>query len=384
MSFTIQLERPVEVNALRFQGVVGILEPQPWVVAVARLTAEFQGEISAEDVSRDLLGNRLPIAQGLIQQCLTLGLLDEDRLNGNLRYRLTEFGKRAAERGEVFMPHPGTWTIWFTEDETLDEKFLLLEPWREPSALDEVGRNRRVGANRNFIRAPRWLGELEGRELKLPMGDYTAVRILSILDQVEEAGDGNLSLKFHLVSHAAGSHTHLEGHVAQPKRKDTTPEPRLFESSARKIETNFDDCWQALLECEGLTETWDAQARSLRIPFPANEQERQTRLGERLFNHPSIPGLGYFNAARVRGVPLRPATAKDAHQWALWQLRTKVTTYATEKLFQQWSSETKALFPEWQPPFPTRAELAARLRPAGEAAPTQAFWKLQSPIDWNL
>ena len=386
MKFTINLQRPVEVRAWRFQGEVGILQPQPWVVAVAKMAAELDGSVSTEDVSRQLLGGRFPIALGLIQQCLTLNLLEEYHADGIAKYRLTEFGRRAAERGEVFVPQPGTWTLWVTEDDMLDERLLLLEPWREPSALDEVGRNRHIGLNRDFVSAPRWLRELEGREIQLPMGEHRLVRILSILDQIEDANSGNLSVHFHLNSSAANTHVRLIGSLPQPKRKgkDQAPEPKVFDSSARKIATTFEECWQALLECEGLSEKWDAQLGALQVSFPAIDNERRTLLGEQHFNYPGIPGLGFFNATQVRDIPLSPATETDAHKWAHWLLREKITTYASERQFKQWSEEACAPFIKWQPTLPARKELAARYRPKDGNTPSQIFWNLQAPHDWNL
>jgi hypothetical protein len=386
MKATIELKRAVAVNAWRFQGDVSVLQPLPWEVAVVKTAVEQGGVISVNDVSRQLLGDRQPIARALLQRCQVFGLLTGDQTDDSKGFQLTDSGKKSAETSEVFVPQSGTWTLWMTEDPMIPDRFLLLERWREPSALDELKQERYTGVVRDFMPAPKWLREMEGKDLNVPLGKYDEVRITKILDQVEHAGDGHLSLKFCLASDPSGTHTFLEGTLRLPDRyqMEEATESKPFKSSPTAVPTSYEECWQALLESEGMTEAWDREERALKVKYPEDEDERRFREGSRHFRFPAIPNLGCFDPATIRNVPLCPASAADAQQWAEWLLRSKVTEFATEIKFQQWSDEAGKPFLKWQPKLPQRTELAAAARPDHGFAHSRMFWHLQTPCDWNL
>ena len=274
MSFSFQLNRAVQVTAIRFHGEVGFLERQPWVVAVAKMAAEKEREFSVADVSEHLLGGSLPLAKGLIQRCLALGLCEATEAGLPVKYRLTDAGSQAAQRGVIFLPRSGNWTIWYSEDQTLEARYLLVEPWREPSALDEAGRKRHVGNSRNFISAPDWLRNLTGLELNLPLAQRNTVKIINVMEKVEDAGDGLLDLQFTVSCRPEGCESRLIGRLRQPSRKngEKDPEPKIFQSMPHPTKHSFDECWQALLESAGMAEQWDAQARALCVSFPEDHE----------------------------------------------------------------------------------------------------------------
>ena len=138
------------------------------------------------------------------------------------------------------------------------------------------------------------------------------------------------------------------------------------------------------MESNGLKQAWDDDRKSLRVPFPEDDRERAMRRGARDFNYPAIPNLGQFNPARIKDIPLYPATKPDAQQWAEWLLLNKIDTYATESRFDHWLRDAIEPFLDWHPAPPTRQQLAAAQRGPAGSAPTRRYWNLQASCDWNL
>ena len=95
MKAKIELRRPVVARAWCFDGEVGVPQPRPWAVAIAKLAAGHGHPIQTEDVSNHLLGGRAPMARGLIKQCCAWGLLDA---SGDAGFTLTEWAKGVRDK----------------------------------------------------------------------------------------------------------------------------------------------------------------------------------------------------------------------------------------------------------------------------------------------
>lgn len=389
MKATIDLRRPAVARAWCFHGEVGVPQPRPWAVAIAKLAAANGRSIQTEDVSNHLLDGRVPMARGLIKQCCAWGMLDA---SGDAGFTLTELGQKAAETNKVFIPETGTWIIWTSEDEVIggQHPLLLLERWIDPDALEETGANWRAGANRKFIQAPEWLTNLVGSRASFPLGrPHQDVHFFSISEQVEERWDDHLDIHLHLECSPADSILYLAGNVkVRQPGGDKKNGPRFdtyeVKSAPWPVSLLYAECWSVLMESQGLKQVWDDERKALRVPFPEDERERNLRRGARSFNYPTIPNLGQFDTTQIKDIPLCPATQFDAQQWSEWSLLNKIDTYATRSRFDRWVKDAMEPFLDWQPVPPARKELAAVERGAYGRAPTPRYWNLQAPCDWNL
>ncbi|PWU21777.1 MAG: hypothetical protein C5B50_01065 [Verrucomicrobia bacterium] len=386
MDAKIRLTRKVQLEGWHFQGEVSSLRSRPWEVAVMALAQQHSGRVTPEDISRELLNGRLPVARRLMRICEQLGLLVRDESEVDA-LRITEHGERAAQSQRVFVPQPGNWTIWQSSDPLLPSPQIRVAPWQEASALDQAGKNRGIGASRSFQEPPDFLRQLVGKELELPLGKDRIMRIDRIAESVEEADKDELIVQISLNLSPGESSLLLETLQAPSENgTDASNHGRTWQSSATfPANVPYQSAWLDLLETEGLQEAWDQEKQILRVSFPEDDVEKAKLRRDLHIQQPALPGLGFFDATLAYQVPIGPATTEDACQWAEWKLKKAIVDYATRPRFEAWAEQSRRLFQDLNPVLPTREQLALQIRNSSDGqSPGQGEWHIRACLDWEL
>lgn len=332
------------------------------------LRAREAGGTDAEDVARHLLfaQSRKTVAERLLRIGAALGLLEEHRRE----YALTESGERAIAAGKVFVPEHGAWTVWASDDPLLPSPVLHIEAADEPDAVAE---SRNGKERRSFEPLPDWIRGIEGAEIVPPAtGDGIAIRIDGLEKEAEAVEvDASLHLIWNVRERRLRLHGTRVGHKVD------------FEVEAH--EAVPDRIWDALLDCEGLSNDWDRRRCVLRTPFgQTTERERESMLRDVEFHEPIVPGYGKFDPLTVPDVAITARSREDAQQWSLWRLNTRIRDYATVQRYDEWSRDAVAPFVEYVPELPSRSALAQAAWVSASGRSDARTWHLVAAEDWGL
>ncbi|MBI4702786.1 MAG: hypothetical protein HY744_16830 [Deltaproteobacteria bacterium] len=365
MKAPIILQRSLVLQGWRVAGTVAFSTRREWEPAVLKLAVQH-GALTPEMVASDLLGGRLGMARRLVDVCIRLELLERT----SPACLPTAAGRQTAETGMVLVPERGTWTVWGCEDPLLSSPIVAVEPWREPSAKDERGKDTR----RVFAKLPQWLTATLARECEPLGGDHRALRIDDLgKEQKGEAVDGARTLRLTLAIELADARVRITG--------DLGGEPIDADVAAPKL--SHDAAWTTLLQQAGLASGWDAHRRALWVAFKeTSEPERSTLKRAVRLARPELSGVGCFDDTTIEEVPLRPRSKSDAAEWAEWRLVHEIGGYAIGDALEVAYRKAVASFEDMAPPCPSRAALAERLR--GTDRPPPTYWRLQAPADWAL
>lgn len=365
----IVLERSIDVRCWRVVGQVARAAKRTELIVVLKRALEA-GQTDAEDVAKHLLfepRSRLVVAQRLLAIAERYRLLESKEK----RYVLTEVGREAVEKEQVFVPEHGTWTVWASEEPLLSGCVLHVEPWNEPTAFDEVN-DKNISSKRPIGALPEWLLGASGSTV-LPIVGGATLRI----DELEKQGESVQPPKAALRAIWNVSEVRLRviGELGdQP-----------VDAVLRAPAEGADGVWMQLLQGEQLQTKWDSTVSALRIDFEeVARAEREPMKRAVVFKRPEIGGLGKFDETTVENVALRARSADDAERWVEWRLRERVRDYALSDRFDQWAREAVSPFEEFQPRVPTRSDLAELEKRDWPARPTPAAWHLVAAEDWSL
>jgi hypothetical protein len=367
MTKNIVLQRSVEVRCWHVVGQVARANRRRELMPVLLRTRE-RGSTSVEDVAAHLLfepRSRLIVAQRLLQIAKRYGLLEPKELG----FQLTEAGLAAVESEQVFVPEQGTWTIWTSTDPLLASPVLRIDPWREPTAYEDVRMNEE---ERKSVKIARELRESIGRVATPWASKGTPLRI-DQLDERAEAAEPGASL--HVSWNVNEGSVRLKGVLAGSPVDTVLDAPGI----------DATEVWHDLLASEGLWDCWDDAAQALRVHFrEASDRERDAMRRDLRVQDPAISGLGRFDTLVVRDVALRASSAQDAADWAAWRLNARVREYATAERFSDWCADAVAPFSDFVPRLPTRRELADGAWRSRAERPAPVAWHLVAAEDWNL
>lgn len=366
----IRLTREIQVECWRVIGQVAKAAKRNELLPIL-LRARERGQTDARDIAEHLLfesGSRQVIAQRLLQIAERYGLLVQE----NRQYRLTESGSTALETKQIFVPEHGTWTVWVSNDPLLSATILCVEPWQESSAYDEVwGEGRDKAPKRRFEQLPRWVRDAEG-VIATPLVGSTALRV----DQLELEGElVDAETKLRATWDVTGARMRIGGTLGGTSVDAVVGAPKMATEAV----------WMQLMQAEGLWSQWDGAVDALRVGFDETVAgERESLVRGIHFKRPDIESLGSFDATTVEGIALRALSAQDATRWAEWRLRARVHDYATAEQFGKWTAEAVKPFAEFDPPTPTRRELAESAWRDRTDRPTPSTWHLVAAEDWSL
>lgn len=366
----IRLTREIPVVCWRVIGQVAKAAKRNELLPVL-LRARERGQTDAKDIAQHLFfesESRTVIAQRLLQIAGRYGLLEEV----DHQFRLTESGHATLETKQIYVPEQGTWTVWASKDPLLGVAILRVEPWQESSALDEVrGHERDKAPKRRFEKLPQWVRDEVG-VITTPLVGGAPLRI----DQLEAEGEvAEAETTLRATWDVTGSRLRIAGILGGTTVNTVVDAPEI----------TADAVWMHLLQAEGLWSQWDGSVAALRVGFDETVAgERESLVRGVHFKRPHIDSLGIFDATTVEGIALRARSAQDATSWAEWRLRERVRDYATAQLFSTWTVEAVKPFAEFDPPTPTRQELAETAWRHRADRPTPSTWHLVAAEDWSL
>lgn len=367
----IVLHRKVDVQCWRLIGCISKAQPRTELLVLLQRASE-RGATNDSDVATNLLfesQSRRSVAQRWLRIAEAYGLLESRKPD----HVLTEAGQRALASQQVLVPEQGTWTVWAANDPLLPDAVLRVEPWREPSAYDElVGKDREVAANRSFQSVPGWIKDCRGFEVVPAASAGVPVRI----EELEEHGErieaeASLVIAWQVDSGCV----QLRGDVRSVPVDMSNPAPRL---SAKQV-------WTHLLQARRILPLWDAERGALQVAFDqTNDRQRQSMQVDLKFERPELPDLGSFETMVVPAVPLCAANQADAERWARWRLERGVTDYATAERFASWRTTAVAAFAGWTIRLPERQQVAAEAWAQRGELPSPTAWHLMAAEDWRL
>lgn len=366
----IRLTREIRVECWRVIGQVAKAAKRNELLPVL-LRAREGGQTDAGDVAEHLLfepSSRRVIAQRLLQIAERYGLLvQEDR-----QYRLTESGYTAVETKQIFIPEQGTWTVWASKDPLLHASVLRVEPWRESSAFDEVrGEERDKAPKRHFKKLPQWVRNAVG-VISTPSVGGAPLRIDQLEDQGEEV---NAETTLRATWDVTGARLRIDGILGGSRVNVVVDAPEI----------DADAVWMQLMQAEGLWSQWDDSVAALRVGFDETiAGERESLVRGVSFKRPDIESLGTFDATTVEGIALRARSVQDATRWVEWRLRERIRDYATTEHFGTWTADAVKPFAEFDPPTPSRKELAETAWRDRTDRPALSTWHLVAAEDWRL
>ncbi|TDT44556.1 hypothetical protein DES49_0667 [Halospina denitrificans] len=366
------LRRTLNVVCWHVSGQVATAKERRDLIPLL-LRAQEVEQTGAKDIAEHLFfesNSRKVVAERLLQVAHSYGLLKKESAGA---YSLSEEGKQAIARERVYVPQEGTWIIWASDEPMLDHPILHVEAWSEPSAFDEVwGKEKHKNSERAFEELPRWMTESEGRAFDMVCKTTESRRIDSMQINAEPVRN-----------HAF---IYLEWNVNKGKlwlRGELADQSVDSSLNAPDIESN--QVWKNLLECVELWPRWDPSQQALRMAFDeSSKSERESLTRVLKFKNPEISGAGRFEDLDVYDVPLLPLSGEDAKKWAEWRLEARISDYATNSRYQQWTNEAAEPFAEFSPTLPPRDALAELVWTQRGNRPTAKCWYLMASEDWGL
>jgi hypothetical protein len=375
----IELSRTVNVLCFHIVGEVGFAQRRDELRAVTQLAAQRAGQLTARMICEHLLGNK-PEAVGLrlLVVCERMGLIEwETKVRrGDAVARLTEEGRRVAEGGDVFVPERGTWTVWVAEDPLIPvvERLLRVEPFREPTAFDEVvGKKDKPREERRTVDLPEWVQEACSVYGSLGWGDGRAISMLDIEDQGEPEKEAGAQITLTLRA--------APGEVSSIKLSGTIQSRRTDYELKDAPAPAFDEVWRYCLGSRA--GDWDGRRLAVRFDN-LSDTERNTFESHIAFDSWRHPVHGTFGRFQVPHVPLRPATDIDASLWANWLLAYRTQSYVRKADFARRCEEVQETFTGYRLQLMTQEQLATSLRRTSVQRPSRKYWHLQAPLDWSL
>ncbi len=368
----IVLQRRIAVRCWNVLGMVAKASKRPELMPVL-VRARERHQTSAEDIAEHLFfeqRSRRVVAERLLRIAASYGLLTQNER----WFTLTDAGIAALTSEQVFVPERGSWTIWASNDPLLDYPVLRVDPWSEPTALDDVQRGKNKDNDmREFVDVPHTLRQAVGRVAVPPGGGGNLLRIDDLADKAEEAEPGD-DLK--LVWSVGETKMRLEGPLGGMRLNSVLDAPSI----ARE------DVLQQLLKAEGLWSRWDRTHSALFVGFgETKDRERESLLRDLAIATPTLDALGKFDALTIQDVPLQARTANDAEDWAAWRLQARLKRdYATGERFDAWSKEATEPFATYRISVPSRADLARDAWPRSGDRPSPIAWHLAAAEDWSL
>lgn len=367
---SIILQRTIDVRCWNVLGMIAKSSKRPELMPVL-FRARERSQTSAEDVAEHLFfeqRSRRVVAQRLLHIAVRYGLLAEN----DRSFTLTEAGAAALASEQVFVPEHGSWTICASNDPLFDSPILRVDPWNEPTALDEVRGKGKENGGREFVDVPRTLLESAGR-VATPPGSGGALLRIDELDDKAEAVDPDAALR--LVWNVGERKMRLEGTLRGARLNTVLDAPSIAPEAV----------WQYLLESKGLWSGWDPARNALLVGFhETKDRERESLLRDLAIAAPTLAELGKFDAVTIQDVPLHARTATEAGHWAAWRLEARLTDYATTERFDQWCREATVPFAAYGISVPSRADLANDAWTRRGDRPSDVAWHLIAAEDWSL
>ncbi|HCL3966261.1 TPA: hypothetical protein N2B65_003933 [Pseudomonas aeruginosa] len=369
----IVLSRQVSIFCWHVIGEVARATQRPELLPLLQ-RAGVREAIDAHDIAVHLFcePSRQAAAQRLLDIACGLGLLQplpEPGAQSPRRrsYSLTELGQDALQRQQVFVPEYACWRLWASDDPLLECPVLLVEPFEEPRARQDVY-SKEPPAHEKI---PAWLNQAL-RKTITPPGNKEALRIELLEKNLQpQKTEATLVATWDVDQSCLQLHGNLGGTPI-----DTPSDaPQL---SAQAV-------WHGLLQSAGMLDDWDDQARALKRSFDSSsDAERNSLRGDLRVPAPELAELGSFDDLRIARVALTPRSHDDAQRWARWRLLEHVNHYASSERFNTWTVQAYAPFLSFELSAPRRKDLAEQTWQRRENSRATTLWHLVAAEDWGL
>jgi hypothetical protein len=357
------LQREVTVWHWQVVATLGLSQKRPEITAILALASgASNGIVTAQDVSRKLLADRpAVIGERLLRVCHMMQLLEPVESEGQ-GWRLSELGRRALANQEVPAQQRGEFDIWSMEDVLHPEVLLRVKP-TELERLTKTGERRDVG---NLMPIPPALGDCQGRIFRPPIRteqESAEIFVFKFEETCRCIGQEDASLSVEISSTGGNAKFVVEIEDCKNEFSPVVKIPALSD----------------VLDSAGRADIAGPQKTTFRA-LSDNDRRRARREVdlEGIYLH----GLGTFYQAKLRDVPLVPATQQDADEWAVWLLLDRIRGYVWPEEYERLVRSVRefAVKEGWQfdPAIPTQQELAQRC--AGQIVVTR---KLLVPLDWR-
>ncbi len=367
MKVVLSAEIPVHRFALFAE--MAWLERRPELGLLCRAARDQGKRMTAETVQSVLPGLQDAGAGNVLAWCAMLGLCD--RHGG-----LTVLGEEVAESDEAPVPEQGVYCLWLVEHALIGRRALAAE--RLPSTRDSL-----LASIEPIAIAPD-LGKLfasvvDPRERFMVRGLPTNHGQAGC---VQGATQATCRLRWTLDFDHSRDQWQLDGKIEVPQGN----QKYALRPMQHVPESDGIDLWKlAASWATGPFSSfgrWQDKERRLAVAFrtlaePEVDSFRKTLPLPRV----EIPGKGSYDEVTLEGVPIGPATADDAQQWALARFERHVVA----KPAYRSRVEVRTLFAELvegtplerlAPTLPAHDELLARA-----ARDTDWFWSLAAPVD---
>lgn len=359
----VELRTGVPVEKLAAFIEVAWLERRPELGLLCHAAAEADVPITPALVQSTLPGVSESGAKNIQRWAAYLGLCDR-------RGGLTGLGEHVAETDEVPVPEQGVYAMWAATHPLLGNRVLHL---------------RRLASKRDqrFDEIVPLPFELD-RDVRLPsLKDRTRHFVLrdlrpnhGVAGCIRRPCDSDLSLRWIWDIDSALDRWELDGRLDP----ESLPDPIQHEAESANADVRGLFASLADRELRSIG-TWDRIDRTLAVSFDDLDSDavESFSLGTQL-QRVQVRGYGTFDQIHVEEIPLVPASDRDAQEWSVARLASKLveTGYRTrEDVRRLWAErvEDTPLEP-FGPALPSHTEML-------EAAADNlaAFWSLAAPVD---
>lgn len=367
MTNDLILKRQISVNCWNIEATFS-KEQQRTELMFVLMFLRDNPSATARDLSKESFfdtSSRIVVAERLLNISSLLGLIEAKRDKGKFTYFLTEDGNKALETKQVFVPEDGTWTILASSDPLLPFPILSVESFNEPRAINDVHNN-----ERDFDDLPSWVRDTQG-SINHPCLGKQLIRFDTLKAKAEVKDNQKLQIEWNV----SQNDLKLTGYVNDKKINQNIEAPTI----------NYKRIWKELLINEDWWEDWDEENQTLAIEFENTvEQERQSMLGDFIFEQPQLEQFGCFEKLEVNQISLQPLTSNDAQLWAEWRFENSFNDYATDENFAIWQQDALKPFSGFEIDLPEREYLALKYWQNNKTNPTLTSWHLIAAEDWNL
>jgi hypothetical protein len=362
------LKRKITVNCWNIEAKIAKEKERNELMFILMYLRENPNS-TAQDLSKESFfdtSSRVIVAERLLNIANLLGLVEKKASKGKNTFSLADDGKKALETKKVFVPEEGAWTILASDDPLLPFPILSVDIFNEPRAINEVHKP----SEREFEKLPSWVTQTVGST------DYPCLgKQVMRFDDLKPKAEINSDEKLQIEWNTSKGTLRLKGNIAG----------KSIDRDIEAPSTNFENIWQELLEGEDWWEDWNEENQTLAIEFENTvEQERQSMLGDFIFEQPYLEKFGNFEKLAVNKISFTPLSSLDAQQWAEWRLENSFNDYVTKTNFVTWQELALEPFSEFKIDLPSRQILAQNTWQDSKLNPTTTSWHLIATEDWNI
>jgi hypothetical protein len=345
------------------------LERRPELGLLCRAARAHGNRVTVATVQSALPGLADAGANNVLSWCRMLGLCDA---SGGL----TALGEEVAERDEAPVPEQGVYGLWLAQHPVIGRRVLAVE--RLSSSRDP--RFEAIGPlavepdrGKVFCSVVDKKERFMVRDLPTSHGQTGGVMGTT---------NATCRLRWTLDFDQERDQWRLDGMIEAPQGKGNHP----MRPMQHEPESDGLDLWGLVASWAtgplAAFGRWQASEQRLAVSFRGLAEDEQDRFRKTLpLGRVEVPGKGVYEDVTLEEMPVGPATAQDAQQWAMARLER----WLTDPPSYRSRAEVRAAFADltedtplerFSPTLPPHEELLSKAAPDPER-----FWSLAAPVD---